>query len=722
MRLPFLRILAVMALGGGLLIATSSSAIGSSNVNPSVTGVTPSSLGTFSPTFVGSAATGCESGCDLLTGPNVVPAVSSTLSAPVVGHPDHLITATGGPDTPQVIPFRSLKKHGGGGVAPPSVTCQSSGGCSPANPTTGGAVGVKGLNAVDSATANVNAGGPGLDIEPSDQGLCAGNGYVVESDNIGEIQIFNTGLNRVGSVVSLDSVMGLSGLSGSDGKGWSSGGDISCVYDPSNGGHWFITEIVSASTEAGTSTTGPGPFGGCFAGVPNTCYEGIAVSQTNDPFGAYNVYFLNANYNPSESTGPGPGGTLLNDFAKIATSQDAFLIFYDEFPLYGGFNGAQEFAFNKTAMETGLAPTDPSFNVAIENMGTINTPDGTCNVGQGPGPCWYSVIPVEPPDASQWDNSFGGSAFMLAALDFNGLGDSRVAAFDWTGLSDLASSGCSSCSGIQFGGTLFKGTEFYYGEGTNAFNGAQKVGPIPLGSECQYAGLLAGKTHGNPNKGGLATCPEGPIATNGDNFTQASQANGELWSSLSTAVVQNYNGLAQNSEVHQGVAWWEIGTSAFDSGRSLTLDGQGYVSATHEDLEMSSVAAGDNGSVLLDFTLSGNGGLHNADGGGYFPSTAWTSLSGGTTGVIHVADLGQAPQDGFSEYQGYSGNATNPQTRPRWGDYSAAVWYNGAFYFAGEYIQYPNCSGSAFQPAIGTCGGTRDFYANWGTSVNSVSY
>lgn len=79
-------------------------------------------------------------------------------------------------------------------------------------------------------------------------------------------------------------------------------------------------------------------------------------------------------------------------------------------------------------------------------------------------------------------------------------------------------------------------------------------------------------------------------------------------------------------------------------------------------------------------------------------------------------------QDGFSEYQGYSGNQTNPGTRPRWGDYSAAVWSNGTFYFSGGYIQSPACSGTAFQPVIGTCGGTRDFYANWGTSVNSVSY
>ena len=72
-------------------------------------------------------------------------------------------------------------------------------------------------------------------------------------------------------------------------------------------------------------------------------------------------------------------------------TRDAFLVFYDEFPLgsepgFGGgvFNGAQEFAFDKNALEHGRRVTlsdgqpNPNFNVAIENMGLLPTPDGTC--------------------------------------------------------------------------------------------------------------------------------------------------------------------------------------------------------------------------------------------------------------------------------------------------------------------------------------------------------
>jgi hypothetical protein len=63
--------------------------------------------------------------------------------------------------------------------------------------------------------------------------------------------------------------------------------------------------------------------------VANECYEGIAVTDGSSPFGPYHVYFSNADYNPAEPGSP----SLLNDFAKISVTRDAFLMFYDEFPL-----------------------------------------------------------------------------------------------------------------------------------------------------------------------------------------------------------------------------------------------------------------------------------------------------------------------------------------------------------------------------------------------------
>ncbi len=247
--------------------------------------------------------------------------------------------------------------------------------------------------------------------------------------------------------------------------------------------------------------------------------------------------------------------------------------------------------------------------------------------------------------------------------------------------------------------------------------GAQKAGPIPLGDECSDI-PLAGSTTG--------PCPENGLNTNDDGFFQVSQAQNQLWGAVDTAINQTFSSGA--AEQHAGAAYWVVGTRSFDRSGVFTFTSQGYVSAEHEDLEFPAMAAegfpwqdGGNGGAIMDFTLSGNGGPTGADNGGFFPSTAFgrlSSTSGGLLGSIHVADLGQSPTDGFSEYAGYPGS-----TRPRWGDYSWAIfvpWTGGKVDFATNYIQYPNCTGSAFTLTIGICGGTRDGLANWGTSVNYV--
>ena len=469
----------------------------------------------------------------------------------------------------------------------PSVSCVPLGsGCDQISTSKGGATSVKGLNAVDSAEHTTNIFN---NVEPPDQGLCAGNGFVVETNNIGEILVFNNALQRQSAPISFDTIMGLTGL------GWSSGGDPSCVYDPANGGHWFFTQIVSASPESQG-----GAFTGCFAGVANACYEGIAVTDGNSPFGPYHVYFSSADYNPAEPGYP----SLLNDFAKISVTRDAFMMFYDEFPLLGSlpgigggiFNGAQQLVFRKSALEQGL-PTmlsngapNPAVTVAIENMGHIPTPDGTCardNVLRMGGiTCWVAVIPAQPP-AGQFDNNRGGTGFMLGSLDFYGFvplatsGDNRIAAWAWTGLSALNSAGCASCNAsIRFQGQLFRGVDKYYDPETANFGGIfapQRVGPIPLGDQCGAAGLSP-----------FASCPEGGLATNGDNLTQVSQAQGQIWAATSTQIAQTYT--RANAEIHMGAVYWVVGTRSFDTTGKFTLTGQGYVAAKHEDLTMPAMA------------------------------------------------------------------------------------------------------------------------------------
>jgi len=579
-------------------------------------------------------------------------------------------------------------------------------------------------------------GAYGATVEPPDQSICAGAGHVMQVENIGELRVFNLKFGDGTAVITLDNLMGLTGL------GWSSGGDISCLYDYDNGGHWFITEFVSTTPELAG-----GVFAGCFAGVLDTCREGIAVSVTNDPTGAWNVYFLDPNF---VNTDPGVG-FLLNDFAKIGNTRDAFLLSYDEFnqngstipacPAYGcfGVNGAQQFAISKNALELGYPVSepfggpDPFLNVLYENMGfdpTIQPPDGAQCGATLPATfvCWFQVIPAMTPDPAQYDNSWGGSGFMIGSLDFFGAGDTRIAVFDWTGLSALNSLGCSTCTGVAFGGQILSGALGYLDEGSNCaastggFCGlaAQKAGPIPLGDNCAVSPYLL-------NTSPVASCPEGGIATNGDGATQVSFAGGQVWSAVSTLVVQQFGkgtcGKTAECEIHVGAVYFVIGTSKFDSKGVFKLTDEGMVSAAHEDMEFPAIAAGGAGypAAIMTFTLSGDGGPTGADHGGFYPSTAYVRLSTSSHGalgdVIHISAKGQSPQDGFTEYQGFPG-----PIRPRWGDYNAAIYVPGAgggFYFATEYIAYPNCSDAAFL-VDPSCGGTRAPFGNWGDSLNWV--
>src|SRR5258708_35285815 len=206
---------------------------------------------------------------------------------------------------------------------------------------------------------------------------------------------------------------------------------------------------------------------------------------------------------------------------------------------------------------------------------------------------------------------------MLASTSSNVLaggipsaGANKIAVFDWTGCGGLNSRNCNSCANIQFGGQLFSGVQLY-NDPSNAVGvgvlGAQKAGPIPLGAECGAAGLSTGKPP-------PASCPEGGLNTNDDGFFQASQAQGQLWGAVDTAINQTYSSEG-TPEQHAGAAYWVVGTRSFDRRGVFSLTSQGYVSARHEDLEFPAIAAegfpwqdGGDGGAIMGFTLSRNGG------------------------------------------------------------------------------------------------------------------
>ena len=483
--------------------------------------VTSSSLGKSSPTFTGPAATGCASaGCALLTGPFPAPSTAGlTASSPAVAAgaaaAKNLAAAAATSDAHHLVPSalarsasasasvstgaKASAKAGADPISPaPTVSCQPLGpGCDNVSSSAGGAVGVKGLNAVDSGTLPTNPQG---DIEPPDQGLCAGNGYRRRDEQHRRDHGLQPAPAPAVVAIPLDTVMGLTG------RGWSSGGDPSCVFDHDNGGHWFFTEIVSASTEASG-----GPFSGCFAGMANGCYEAIAVTVGSNPFGPYNVYFAQRQLQPGRAGLPLPAQRLREDRDLARrVPDDVRRVPAPACDAAGsGRRRLQRSAGVRVRQERdGKGPAGHRARRKART-GTSTSPSRTwacCRRQTGPAPpitrtispasrAGFQVIPAQPPDSCQFDNSHGGSAFMLASPDFTGLptpaaaGHNRLAVFDWTGLRGLNSYNCSpaaaSSSAASYSPTCCPTTTDRPARGPRP----QKAGPIPLGDECGAAGL-----------------------------------------------------------------------------------------------------------------------------------------------------------------------------------------------------------------------------------------
>lgn len=559
--------------------------------------------------------------------------------------------------------------------AVPSAPAASVGGA-------GGAQSVLGLNAFDNGQSNLVAPNFPLDIEPPDQGLCAGNGYVLETVNL-VVQVYSTpSLTPVAGT--MEPLAGLVGMPiGQQFNASGAGGgyilsDPRCVYDAGSG-HWFISFLYLGG--AGVfSNSGNFPLGASVYGA-----EFVLASTGSTPF-SFNIYYIDVSSDSLTTNCP-----CFGDQPLLGADANTLVISTNEFPIFqNGFNGAQVYLFDKAA----LAQGSNKVNVVHFNIGqSINPPDGNC-ASSGGVYCFYSVNPTLSPTAASFDGSQGGTAWAVSSLDFFGSGDNRLAVWAFTDTSSIT----AKTPTIGLSMTLLGNLERYASIGQLV---AQKPGPIPLGTNSIFG-------YADTGRGGfgcVGTCPEGNLASNGDGTQNAvSYAQGAIWVAVSTVV--NVGGSA--SSQHMGVAFYVVNAA----GASISVATQGYIAVQGAELLFPSVAAGPSGNALVTFTLTGSNN---------FPSSAYAWISSTSSsaigGNVFVSAAGQSPQDGFSEYQliQYSGFY-----RPRWGDYTFAIWSGGTVYFSTEYIQSPNCGPAAFQ-ADPTCGGTRDPYANWGTSINAVA-
>ena len=576
--------------------------------------------------------------------------------------------------------------------------------------------GFEGLNLYQQRYAR---GGNQFTVEPPDQGLCVGNGYVVEAVN-NVLNVFdattgdsvlpdNTAGNVVGGLprdvnnaVDLNSFYGYApAINRTTGVRGPFVTDPSCLYDAATG-RFFVTVLTLETFPNGAFT------------LQN--HIDTAVSQTSDPTGAWTIYKLDVTNDGTNTGGVNPG-PYLGDYPHIGADANGFYITTNAYPWTGsGFAGAQIYALSKAQMAAGAATVTM---VHLDTSGLVNAPSDA-----GPTQPGFTVWPAQSP-ATQFNTDSGGTEFFLssnaadeATHPVAGTGGNYTSSqlVVWT-LKNTSSLNSASPA-LSLSNKLLGVNQYAIppkqqqpGSGTLATTAAPQGYCINDTTTATIAGvgcwrLLFG---GQPAHNEVISTPD----SNDTRMQQVMYANGKLWGALDTAL--NPDGGPQRA----GIAWYIVNPN------SNKVVKQGYLGAAGYDFTYPAIGVTTSGRGVMAFTASG--GTLNPSAG-YAPIDAIVGV--GPWGVVPGGE-GAAQDDGFTSYKSQVGNPP----RTRWGDYGAAAVDGKSVWIASQYIaaacDYTTWGGPFFggtgDNLLGTCAGSpggvgsRAALGNWSTYVSKFT-
>src|SRR5262249_52928360 len=212
------------------------------------------------------------------------------------------------------------------------------------------------------------------------QGMCAGNGYVVEAVN----DVFNvynaaTGASalpdntatnlvsgfprNVNHTIDLNSFYGYAAAinrslaPGTPGRFGPSVLDPSCLYDAATQRFFVIVLTLETNSRTGGFTT--------------VNHLDLAVSQTANPTGGWNIYRIDVTSDGTNTGGVNPG-PFLGDYPHIGADANGIYLTTNAYPwCCNGFGGAQIYALPKAQLAAGAASVTL---VHFDTSGTVNLP------------------------------------------------------------------------------------------------------------------------------------------------------------------------------------------------------------------------------------------------------------------------------------------------------------------------------------------------------------
>jgi hypothetical protein len=577
--------------------------------------------------------------------------------------------------------------------------------------------GFEGLNFYQQRYAR---GGNQFSVEPPDQGMCAGNGYVVEAVN-DVLNVYNTAgqsvlpdntaTNIVGGfprnvnhAVDLNSFYGYPpAINRATGVRGQFVTDPSCLYDAATQ-RFFVTVLTLETTPGGAFTT--------------VNHLDTAVSQTSNPTGLWNIYRVDVTNDGTNTGGTNPG-PYLGDYPHIGADANGFYITTNAYPwCCNGFSGAQIYAFSKAQMAAGAASVTMQH---IDTSGMVNAPSDA-----GPTQPGFTVWPAQSPGTGSFNTDNGGTEYFLSSNAADeathpkaGTGGNYVSnqIVLWT-LSNTASLNTASPSASLNNKLLGVHTYAIPPKQKQPGSSSAPGEGVPQGhcindtTTSTIAGpgcwrLLFGA---EPAHNEVISRPD----SNDTRMQQVMYANGKVWGALDTAI--NPDGGPQRA----GIAWYIVKP---DAGK-VALDG--YLGATGHDFTYPAVGVTPSGRGIIAFTDTGDATN---------PSAAYASIDANAgIGAWNVVPGGEGAvqDDGFTSYKSQVGNPP----RTRWGDYGAAAVVGNSIWIASEYIAQqcsyfawggPFFTGGTGDNLLGTCGGAshgpgaRAALGNWSTRISKLT-
>jgi hypothetical protein len=534
----------------------------------------------------------------------------------------------------------------------------------------------------------VAGGGNQFSLEPPDQGLCVGNGFVLETINT-VLRVYSTAGTPLSAPIALNDFYGYPPAIVRATTPPTRGPfitDPSCWYDQDTQRWYHVALTLDVVPTTGAFTGGN--------------HLDIAVSKTNSPLGAWNLYSINvANDRSDVSTANHPQCPCLGDYPQIGVDAYGFYITTNEYSFFKNkFNGAQVYAMSKRALAAGVpSPTVVAFDKLVLT---------------GSGTTGFSVWPARSLPG-QHATEAGGTEYFLSSIAAEEA-KNKVGAASQIGIWALTNTSSLDTANPDLDLSNRALDSQPYGVPPPS---EQKVGPTPLrdcindrttvfatlsnGTNIYCVEFLGGTYHGPE--------VEGPLDSQDTRMQQVWYSNGLLFGALDTAV--NAGGTEQ-----AGIAWFVVRPSISANGNVTkrgvdgTIVNQGYFGVANNNVIYPAIAVRPDGQGVMAFTLVGRD---------YYPSAAWAAIAaGGVTNTVHVAGAGVGPQDGFTEYKAFATNPDRP--RPRWGDYGAAAVDGTTLWVASEYINQ-SCTYEQFVASNFRCGNTRTALANWATHITAVT-